>query len=165
MTTGTFTDDWRSVYLGNLICADDFKHRDSAHPDHRTTFAHIKKTYKDKRKNSRFWIQEYAYAVFRPSSRKVGQIVDISRRGLSFRCPDTGEEQMESSELDIFLVGDNFHLDKVPFKPVSQRNVGTELPDDSGTMKQWGVEFGELTSEQIAGLDTLIERYTSRSYR
>ena len=153
------TDDWKSVYLGNLICADDFKNREDIDLNQRAKFAQVRKDAEDKRENSRFWIQEYAYAVLRPSSKKVGQIVDISRGGLSFRYPDTGEEQIESFELDIFLVGDDFYLDKIPFKTVSERDMEIELPDQSLTMKQCGVKFDELTLEQIERLDLLIQKY------
>jgi len=153
-------DDWKSVYLGNLICADDFQSREDTGLGPRTVSARSRKTTDEKRKESRFWIQEYAYAVLRPTSKKVGQIVDISRGGLSFRYPDTGEERVESLELDIFLVGDEFHLDRVPFRTVSERELDVELPDHAMTMKQCGVKFDRLTQEQIEGLDLLIGKYT-----
>ena len=154
------TDDWTSVYLGNLICADDFKHREDIGLNQRAQFAKAQKTPGDHRKNSRFWIQEFAYAVLRPSSKKVGQIVDISRGGLSFRYPDTGEEHAESFELDIFLVGDDFYLDKIPFKTISERDMDIEMPDQSLTMKQCGVKFDALTIKQLEQLDILIGKYT-----
>ena len=153
------TDDWKSVYLGNLICADDFKNRDDMDLDQRAQFTQLQRNAEDKRGDNRFRIQEYAYAVLRPSSKKVGQIVDISRGGLSFRYPDTGEEHIESFELDIFLVGDDFYLDKIPFRTVSERDMDIELPDQSLTMKQCGVKFDALTIEQIERLDLLIQKY------
>ena len=154
------TDDWKSVYLGNLMCSDDFRDRENADLNPGARFTQSRKNVENNRRDNRFWIQEYAYAVLRPSSKKVGQIVDISRGGLSFRYPDTGEEHEESSELDIFLVGDDFYLDKVPFKTISERDMDIELPDQSLTMKQCGVKFGRLTVAQIERLDILIEKFT-----
>jgi len=154
------TDDWKSVYLGNLVCADDFRNREETDLNQRARFSQKQRPVENKREESRFWIQEYAYAVLRPASKKVGQIVDISRGGLSFRYPDAGGDHAESFELDIFLVGDDFYLDKIPFRTVSERDMDIELPDQSLTMKQCGVKFDKLTQEQLERLDLLIGRYT-----
>ncbi len=155
-------DDWKSVYLGNLICVDDFRSHEDSDLAPRSTIAQSLKDIDNRRRHSRFWIQDFAYAVLRPSSRRAGEIVDISMGGLSFRYPDTGEEHVASYELDIIIVGENFHLDKVPFRTVSERDVDIESPDHSLTMKQCGVRFDELTSKQIAGLGALIEKYTTK---
>ena len=156
------TDDWQSVYLGNLICADDFSNREDYELPFKSTMVQTLKNVEDKRTFDRFLVREYAYAVLRPSSRKVGQIVDISRGGLSFRYPDTGSsnEDVPSLHLDIFLVGVDFHLAKVPFKTVSERTLDIDLPDHSMTMVQCGVEFDTLTDDQLNRLDILIEEYT-----
>lgn len=153
------TDDWKSLYLGNLICADDFKNRESIYRAHRENVASTINTVNNKRHYSRFWIQEYAYVVLRPLSKKFGQVVDISLGGLSFCYPDTDKERSDAYMLDIFLVGDHFYLDKVPFKTVSERNIEIELPDSSLTLKQCGVKFDGLTAEQIQRLDYLILKY------
>lgn len=159
-------DDWQSVYLGNLICADDLNYKENIHLAHRSKIARNVKKYKEHRKNRRFWIQQHAYAVLRPASRRIGQIVDISRGGLSFCHPDTGESHDANAyHLDIFMVGDGFYLDKVPFKIVSERKIDIELPDMSIQMKQCGVQFDRLTMDQIERLDIVIEKYTKRQVR
>jgi len=155
-------DDWQSVYLGNLVCADDFSNREEYDLPFRNMMLQTLGDVENKRAFDRFLIREYAYAVLRPSSRKVGQIVDISRGGLSFRYPGTGrsDEDVSSLHLDIFLVGDDFYLDKVPFRTVSERELDIDLPDHSMTMLQCGVKFGRLTDDQLGRLDILIEKYT-----
>ena len=152
--------DWSSVYLGNLICEEDFKTREKYNLTNEDILRPNSMALDDKRKHMRFWIQDYAYAVLRPSSTRVGQIVDISRSGLSFRYPETGEQLEESYTLDIFLVGDDFCLDNVPFKTIIERDVDIEFPDHSLTMKQCGVKFDKLTEDQISRLDYLIDRHT-----
>lgn len=152
-------DDWKSIYLGNLVCSDDFKYRQSTDPDTRAPSARTRTTM-DAREDRRFWFQDYAYVVLKPSSTKMCQVVDISRRGLSFRYRDTGQEETESTEMDIFLAGEDFYLDKVPFETISEYDIDIELSDQALTMKQCSVEFGELTREQMERLDILIEKYT-----
>jgi len=153
--------DWSSVYLGNLICKEDFKAREKERLIQGTPDKSRSKEPDNKREHMRFSIQDYAYAVLRPHSTRVGQIVDISRGGLSFRYPDTGIQLEESYTLDIFMVGEDFYLDKVPFKTIIERDVDLEFPDHSLTMKQCGVKFDELTEDQISRLDYLIDKYAS----
>lgn len=161
------TGDWKSVYLGSLICADDFKNTENIYRAYRDKMAQTLIAVENKRRSLRFWIEEYAYVVLRPLSNKMGQIVDISRGGLSFYypetgySPETGEERADAYIMDIVLVGDNFYLDKVPFKTISERDVDIELPDTSLTIKQCGVKFDGLTLEQMDRLDYLILKYGS----
>lgn len=154
------TDDWKSLYLGNLISVDDFKNRENIFHAHQEKVVSAISPVENKRQYFRFWIQEHAYVVLRPLSKKFGQIVDISMGGLSYCYPDANKEHSEAYLLDIFLVGDKFYLDKVPFRTVSERNIEIELPDNSLTLKQCGVRFDRLTTEQIQRLDYLIMKYT-----
>ena len=155
-------DDWRSVYLGNLVCADDFKSREDTGLPHRYKIAQSLRNIDDKRLFDRFLVQEFAYAVLRPSSKCVGQIVDVSRGGVSFRYPDTGieDDKVTYQHLDIFLVGDDFYIERIPFKTVSERRLEIDLPDHTLSMIQCGVMFDTLSMEQEERLAILIDKYT-----
>jgi len=159
-------DDWRSVYLGTLVCAEDFESREDAELPYRYRMVQSLKSMDDKRLSDRFLVQEFAYAVLRPSSKRVGQIVDISRGGVSFRYPDTGmgDEDVNYQHLDIFLVGDDFYIEKIPFKMVSERRLDIDLPDHTMAMIQCGVKFDTLSIEQEELLSVLIDRYTKGSF-
>jgi hypothetical protein len=90
----------------------------------------------------------------------VGQIIDISRGGLSFNYVPTPELQDESLELDIFLAGGSSYLYKVPFKAVSDSETDSDDPFPSLTMRRYGLQFGELTDSQTSRLKYFLENYT-----
>ena len=114
----------------------------------------------ERRKHKRFRAEEGAYAAVRPHYDKIGQIIDVSRGGLAFRYLVSDSQEDASSELDIFLIGDGFHLDKVPFQTVSDEGIPERLSPSSQKMWRCGVQFGELTQMQILKLKEFILNHT-----
>jgi hypothetical protein len=81
---------------------------------------------------------------------------------LSYRYfADNNETSGEVSELDI-LCGEEFYLEKVPTRMVSDLMLDAESPFGSLDMRRRGVEFGKLTAKQIDQLDYFIEHNTYR---
>jgi hypothetical protein len=113
----------------------------------------------ERRKHKRFQAEDGAYAAVRPQYDKIGQIIDISRGGLAFRYMVSGNQEDKSSELDIFLIGDGFHLDKVPFQTVSDQEIPERLCAGSQTMRRCAVQFGELTQMQTLQLEEFIRNH------
>ena len=114
----------------------------------------------ERRKHKRFRAEDGAYAAVRPQYDKIGQIIDVSRGGLAFRYLASESEEDASSELDIFLIGDDFHLDKLPFKTVSDEEIPEKLSPGSQTMRRCGVQFGKLTQIQAIKLEEFILKHT-----
>jgi hypothetical protein len=114
----------------------------------------------ERRKHKRFQAEEGAFVVVRPQFTKLGQIIDISRGGLAFRYTLTGGEMSGSVELDIFLTGDGFYLERVPFKTVSDLKMPKKLSPRSLPMRRCGVQFGDLTHFHISQLAHFIENHT-----
>jgi hypothetical protein len=114
----------------------------------------------ERRRHKRFQAGEGAYAAVRPQYDKIGQIIDVSRGGLAFRYMVSGSREDASSELDIFLIGDGFHLDKVPFQTVSDEEISERLSPSSQKMRRCSVQFGELTQMQILKLKEFILNHT-----
>ena len=114
----------------------------------------------ERRRHKRFQAEEGAYAAVRPQYDKIGQIIDVSRGGLAFRYMISGSQEDTSSELDIFLIGDGFHLDKVPFQTVSDEGIPERLSPGSQKMRRCGLQFGELTQMQILKLKEFILNHT-----
>jgi hypothetical protein len=114
----------------------------------------------ERRKHTRFEVREGAFAVLRPDRNIVGEILDISKGGLSFRYI-TGEEQSrESSGLDILFAGGSFSLAGVPFKTVSDFLMPDGFFSNSTTTRRRGVQFGVLTQEQTGELKSFIGNHT-----
>jgi hypothetical protein len=63
----------------------------------------------ERRKPERFRGQEGAFVELRDHHGKLGEIIDISKEGLTFRYIDIGDRPKGSFELDIFLKEKGHH--------------------------------------------------------
>ena len=90
----------------------------------------------------------------------MGKIIDMSMGGLAFRHIDTEEETSGPCELDIFLSDSNFYLHKVPFKNISDFEIYNVPSLSSIRMRRCGLQFGDLTPDQIFDLEYFIENHT-----
>lgn len=87
-------------------------------------------------------------------------------RGVGVRY--IGDEFPKESRLDTFSVEYNFHVRQVPFKSVSSSVIydKTLLRTDNGVhpkdrkMRRSGIQFGNLTDEQMSEVEYLIQNYT-----
>ncbi len=113
----------------------------------------------ERRQQKRFKAQEGAFAALVAQDSRLGQIKDISIRGLSFRYID-GNEKLEANELKIILGEEGLYLDNVPFKKISDFEIKSEFSFSTVKMRQIGLEFGELTTDQKLQLDRFIQYHT-----
>jgi len=120
-----------------------------------------KKISSERRSHDRFQVQDGAYAVLRPQFTQLGPIIDINQEGLAFRYPVIGGVTSGSSELDIFLMGDGFYLEKVPFKAISDRKIAKKKTNGSVPMRRCGVKFGELRPSQFSQLEHFMQNHTA----
>ena len=111
----------------------------------------------DRRKHKRYMVKEGAFTV---NSAKSGMITEISTRGLTFHYVDRKAWTGESTQLDIVFDADDFYLDKIPCKTVSDIVTSGNLPDKAKVIKRHSVEFGKLTPSQMEQLQYFIENYT-----
>ena len=114
----------------------------------------------ERRSHDRFQVQDGAYAVLRPQLTQLGPIIDINQGGLAFRYPVIGGTTSDSSELDIFLMGDGFCLERVPFKAISDRKIAKKKNNGSVPMRRCGVKFGELKPAQLSQLEHFMRKHT-----
>lgn len=115
----------------------------------------------ERRKYSRFWAKDGALIEVRSHRGRLGEIIDISKGGLAFRYIDIGDRPKGSFELDIFLKEADFRLEKVPAKTISDLKTTKYFPYSSTKTRRQGVQFGELTRNQISKLDHFIKNYTT----
>jgi len=116
----------------------------------------------ERRKHKRYTAPHGAFAVLAVESHfaKLGQIIDVSRGGLSFTYAGTKEWTSESLELGILFSEQKFRLDNVPFKTVSDFEMAGETPARDVVIRRRGVRFGALTYEQKFELEQFIRRDT-----
>ncbi len=125
-----------------------------------------RKAFVEHRKYKRFKVKSGASTVgFYTGSEyiNIGQIMNISKTGLSFRYIETNDESTEPVELDILAALDGFYLKNVLFKTVWVSPVASHHPAFILLeKKQRGVQFGEMTPHQISHLDYFLHNYTIR---
>jgi hypothetical protein len=117
----------------------------------------------EQRKYTRFSVQDYAFAALRSGFEKVGKVHNISKKGLSFSYyveSNKAGSAKEYFEVDIFLSGNGFHVEKVPCKiiyDIQDRNT-----DENRTIikRRCGCSFGELIKSQSELLELFLKNYT-----
>jgi len=114
----------------------------------------------EKRRHKRFRSKESAYAAFGNHAMKIGHIVDISMGGLAFHYIADGDQINGACELEIYLAHNGFHMSEVPFNTVSDFMLPSEFPISTIVMRRRGVQFGELSEQQVSQLGYLIQNYT-----
>jgi hypothetical protein len=117
-------------------------------------------TIHEKRREKRYQACDGAFAALRNNTTKLGQIMDISRKGLSLRYIDIGERPEESVEMDIFMSGNGFFLKQISFRTVFDLELDTRLEFSSIPMRRRGVEFVNLNPQQFKSLIYFIENHT-----
>lgn len=105
---------------------------------------------------------EIAMAVIKSRPSRMGEIVEISRGGLSISCVENNADISKSKEMDILFTDDDFYLSRLPFKTINERFIKAEAPFDVFNMTQLAVQFEALTENQRKKLDQLLDKYTSR---
>lgn len=114
----------------------------------------------ERRRHKRFRSKEGSYAVLSGPVSKMGQILDISRGGLSFRYIDIGDRPKETCVLDILSEGNTFRLKNVGFRVISDLDASKDFPFSTIPMRRSGGELTGLSDGQIYDLEYLIENYT-----
>ncbi len=114
----------------------------------------------ERREHRRFEVPIGVFVAFRPHDTRLGEIIDISMAGLAFRYLATKEPSNGSHKLKIFLTEGDFYLNDVFFETVT--DFGTyQIPFTSITMRRSGVQFGELTHNQMSQLKHFIHNHAT----
>jgi len=114
----------------------------------------------EQRKHKRFRVQNGSFAALCPEFCILGQIIDISTGGLAFRYVASEERSKESFQLSILLTDGSFCFDKIPFQAVWDTPMPREFSFGDITLRQCGVQFGELTHSQKLDLQYFMGRYS-----
>ena len=120
----------------------------------------------DRRRAKRFRVWGKAVAVVRPyliHGNPVGPINDISLGGLSFSYFASDETTQELPELDVCLQDEGFCLCKIPFETVSDFAVAELRGFRPIGLRRRGVQFGDLSEEQMSQLKYFMEKYARLS--
>ena len=114
----------------------------------------------EKRKFTRFLVQDDAFAALRGNFSKVGKIYDISLNGLAFRYLAEKMSNETFTHVDIFLSNNGFHLSDVSCTVVYDER---ESISNSNVVSPYrcGLKFGPLNEEQQNKLDLFLNNHTT----
>ena len=97
-----------------------------------------------------------------PNYDRLGQILDMGMRGLTFRYIAQRKPSKDSSMLDIFTVDHDFFLRQIPFTTVADQETREDIPYSRLKIRKCSVKFGLLTPFQKSQLTYFLNHYTTR---
>jgi hypothetical protein len=118
----------------------------------------------ERRKHKRYKAVEGAYAAISPNSHKLGQVIDISMGGLSFKYIDTTSDDIEfeqSPEESIFLSSMGYYVGDLPFKTISDYEITNAPSFSSMKIRKRHVQFTDLSFKQLFDLDYYLRNNVS----
>ncbi len=95
-------------------------------------------------------------AIIKSNPMRMGEILDISRSGLSFRYIATDRIMTSPCEMDILCSNGDYHLSRLPIQTVQDTFIAPESPFEVLKMKRLTVKFGGLTNRQKVKLNQLL---------
>ena len=114
----------------------------------------------DRRKHVRYRAKEHVYVNIRSqSAEEIGQLVDISKGGLSLNYPLNDNKSASYNELGIFSSID-LATERISFKTVSDIEMLNQLKFGHLKLRRHSLQFENLTPEQEAKLDYFIKNFT-----
>lgn len=116
----------------------------------------------ERRKFTRFKVQNNAYAALRGNYTKVGKIYDISLNGLAFRYLSEKVFSETFNRVDIFLSDNGFHLSGLPCKVVCDEKEGVYI-SPMITPYRCALKFEGLNEEQKNKLEFFLNNHTTGS--
>ncbi len=105
--------------------------------------------------------QENTFALLRGQASKLGRVIDISDGGLAFRYVSIGEDLKSVFELDLVSPRGDLRLNGLPVKVVSNLERQSKTPSGRIRLRRIGVQFRELTHDQISQLQHFMRNYTA----
>ena len=113
----------------------------------------------EKRKEPRYRICDRAFAIDWSEPQRLGEIIDISRSGMSFRCIDGQKGFKSMSELGIFSSSHSFFLKNIKFETLTDVRLPGH-PTSTIIMRRHSGRFLSLTDWQRKEIDKLIDNHT-----
>lgn len=119
----------------------------------------------ERRDHLRLPPQSNSFAALGSDYSRVGKIKNISRGGLAFEYIAGESDSRDSSQVDVFMTGDVFHIYSVPCKLIYEIDI--HIPQINNkyakilTVRRCGLKFGDLTEDNLTQLELFLESYAT----
>ena len=117
----------------------------------------------ERRIAKRFRAVDGALAALSPESGRVGQLQNISHKGLAFRyiADDSPEADVNgTARVQIMFAGKGVWLDGIAVKWIADVEIPAQSSFSGIPLRQTSLQFIALTDEQKARLTDYIRRFT-----
>ena len=102
-----------------------------------------------RRRHQRFQIEDFIFVNLKSESdTDVGQLIDISNGGLSFRYFVSAKKPKQFSKMDLELSGSDFAITGLPFRMISDTELTNGFKSSPIIFKRYSVQFERLTYDQ-----------------
>ena len=102
-----------------------------------------------RRKHQRYQLEDFTFVNLKSKSDKdIGQLIDISNGGLSFRYFVGAKKPKKFSKLDIILSGSDFAITGLPFRVIADTELTDGFQSSPINFRRYCVQFEELTYNQ-----------------
>ncbi len=114
----------------------------------------------DRREQTRYKVNDAAYAIINPEPFKLVPILDITMKEIGVYVNNGDPWLNNASKLEIMVADCSFYLENIPFEPISDFKA---FPADSSDLldgRRCSLKFGNLTPGQKSELNFFIRNYT-----
>jgi len=118
-------------------------------------FMRVNKKPFDSRRCERYQVNDGLIAL----DSVYGELIDISFGGLSFRYNAYEKMIKKPVEFGIIFGGETLYFDNIPLESIT--DFPLEEGDNGGTRRR-GMQFGELSQEDLARLARFIREHTAK---
>jgi hypothetical protein len=136
----------------------------------RRTAKDRRREYEEKRKYKRFKVkgglfvdlyQTRLFKLKRKWSVSQVEILDFNTRGIRLQYLGSGTRALNFETLSIGTIGNEGRVQDLPFKVITDHKVSDH--PDGGQVRECGLQFHTLTSNQKARLSYFIKQWSIRS--
>ncbi len=120
----------------------------------------VDKKSSDRRAFERYSVKGDAFVVSDSNLCERFNIIDISKSGLAFKYYSQNYNMDDIEDMSI-LSGDDFIMDNVTFRTVSDIVIHEDSDYLDVTLRRRGIRFDSLTSDQSEKLDYFIRNHTA----
>jgi len=135
------------------------RYKTKAH-DNKTKIIDLKHS-TERRSDKRFMPHRHVIITFKSNFSMEGQLIDISKNGLSFWCDKSNSQKDKLFKLNINIAEIKFSLDNIPYIIMSDLESTDDDLLSTGKKKRCRVKFGELMQEQIDQIEYFIQNHTT----
>ncbi|MBN1907288.1 MAG: PilZ domain-containing protein [Deltaproteobacteria bacterium] len=118
---------------------------------------------KEQRVHERFRVKDGVFAVIRKNNDTkltVGQIIDISKGGMSFKYLANSEPIDGVHKLDIYSSGNGAQLKDITFRVVTDFRIDSPFPFSTVFMRRGGLQFQDLSDDHLNRFSEFIGKFT-----